>query len=729
MYEAQINGQQITQDLFTPGWTSYNKRLQYQIYDVTDQLNSGGNAVGVTLGDGWYKGKFGWSDNWNIYGETTSLLFQLEVEYANGQKEIIISDESWKAATGPIVISSIYDGEVYDARLEKAGWTSPNYNDKAWASVVVKDHDKSNIVENEGIPVRRREVIKPIKIITTPKGETVVDMGQNMVGWVKLKAKGEPGNSITLSHAEVLDKSGNFYTDNLRSAEQIVKYIFKDKQEVEFEPHFTFQGFRYVKVEGFKGELALDNLTGIVIYSDMEKTGTFECSDPMVNQLQSNIEWGQRGNFLEVPTDCPQRDERMGWTGDAQAFASTAMFNFDGSAFFTKWLQDLKADQSDNGSVPFVIPDVLNSGGSTGWADAATIIPWTMYQKYGDDRILERQYESMKAWVGFLEELSEGNYLVQKGFHFGDWLFFIHPTSWNAKPGHTDIDFIATAFFAYSTQLTLETAKVLGQTDDVPNYEELLLKIKAAFQNEFVTKNGRLSPHSQTAYILALEFGLLTDAQISQAADYLVKDITARENHLSTGFLGTPYICHVLSKNGYTNVAYDLLLQKTYPSWLYPITRGATTIWERWDGIKPDSSFQTTQMNSFNHYAYGAIGDWLYRVVAGIEVDPVNPGYQHILIQPEPTDRLKFAKADHKSTYGVIKSGWEWVDGKFNLNITIPPNTTATVKLPKANVDQVNEGGNSLTKAKGIISTDQSGMTAIIEVGSGNYSFSYSLNK
>lgn len=726
LYEAHLNGQRVGDEWFTPGWTNYDKRLQYQTYDVTNLLQDGTNAIGVRLGDGWYRGQFDSGNRWNTrYGNKTALLCQLEITYKDGRTETIVSDDNWKATTGAIVMSGIYDGEIYDARLEKNNWTTSNYNDKDWHSVKVVEHTKGHLIAAEGVPVRKIETVKAKEIIRTPNGETVVDLGQNIVGWVRLKVKGKVGDTIALYHSEVLDKAGNFYTANLRTADQKVQYILKDNQTQTFEPHFTFHGFRYVKVEGFPTELTLDHITGIVIHSDMEKTGSFECSDSMINQLQSNIEWGQKGNFLDVPMDCPQRDERLGWTGDAQAFASTACFNFNTAAFYTRWLQDLKADQRENGSVPWVVPDVLTRHGAAGWADAATIVPWTMYLKYGDTRILERQYESMKNWVGYLEEQSEGNFLVQKGFHFGDWLFFIHPTDWNAKPGHTDIDFIATAFFAYSTQLLLQTAEVLKKEKEVIRYRSLLAKIKQAFQEEFLTPSGRLSPHSQTAYTLALAFDLIPETQKKKAVDYLVKDITDRKFHLSTGFLGTPHLCHVLSANGYPDVAYKLLFQKTYPSWLYPITKGATTIWERWDGIKPDGSFQNIKMNSFNHYAYGAIGDWMYRVVAGIEVDVRRPGYKHVLIQPHPTQELTYAKATYQSMQGLIVSGWEIKNDHFYLEINLPPNTTATVHLPTAKLYEVLEGNKALNSVKGISKSTQNGDQVNVEIGSGRYVFSY----
>ncbi len=683
LYQAHFNGKLLSDHLFTPGWTSFNKRLQYQTYDVTSLLQKGKNAVGVHLGDGWYRGEFGWENNWNIYGDHLALLFQLEVIYKNGKKEKIISNKSWKSSTGPVRMSSLYDGEVYDANLEKGAWTSSTFNDQSWGSVREVDHSKRILIAPQGVPVKRIETIKPKKMMLTPKGEKVIDMGQNMVGRIRFKLKGNKGDTITIYHAEVLDKDGNFYTENLRNADQKIQYIFKGEGIETYEPFFTFQGFQYIKIDGYKGEFSKDNFEGIVIHSDMESSGHFECSNPLINQLQSNIRWGQKGNFLDVPTDCPQRDERMGWTGDAQAFAPTACFNYNTAAFYTKWLGDFRMDQKENGSIPWVIPDVLRKGGAIGWADAATIIPWTMYEKYGDKKILEVQYENMTKWVDFLDSLAGNNHLVQDGFHFGDWLFFIHPSDWNAKPGHTDIDLLGTAFLAYSSELVAKSALILEKERDAKKYFDLRNATKAAFQNEFITNSGRLSSHSQTGYTLALAFDLFKPEHKEAAVNYLVQDITKRGFHLATGFLGTPHLNHVLSENGHLDIAYKLLLRKEYPSWLYPVTKGATTIWERWDGIKPDGSFQLVKMNSFNHYAYGAIGDWIYSTITGIKHDENAPGYKHIIIQPQPHKGLIYASAYYDSLYGRIASSWKLGEETISISITIPPNTKATVKLPQ----------------------------------------------
>ncbi|HEY1871758.1 MAG TPA: family 78 glycoside hydrolase catalytic domain, partial [Chitinophagaceae bacterium] len=425
MYEGYINGKRIGDFYLTPGWTSYNKRLQYQTYDVTNLLNQGGNVIAMALGSGWYRGHLAWNGNKNTYGKDIALLFQLDITYTDGSKESVVSDDSWRSTTGSITYSEIYNGEIIDARKQRTGWRQPGYDDSKWSGVNVKDDSKSILVATQNEPVKKHETFAPVKIFTTPKGEKVIDFGQNLVGWVMLKAKGNAGDTITISHAEVLDKYGNFYTDNYREAKSEAQYILRGEGVEEFEPHFTFFGFRYIKIDGYPGEIKPENFTAVALYSDMQPTGSFVCSDPLINQLQHNIQWGQRGNFLDVPTDCPQRDERLGWTGDAQVFSRTASFNMNVNNFFAKWLKDVAADQLQNGSVPFVIPNVLGPGasGSTGWADVCTIIPWNMYLAYGDKKILEQQYNSMKAWVEFMKGRSKDD-LWNTGFHFGDWLFY-----------------------------------------------------------------------------------------------------------------------------------------------------------------------------------------------------------------------------------------------------------------------------------------------------------------
>jgi alpha-L-rhamnosidase len=728
LYEMELNGRRAGDLLFTPGWTSYHQRLQYQTYDVTEYLRPGQlNAIGVTLADGWYRGYLGWGKRRNVYGDHLALLLQLMIVYEDGRVQVVGTDERWKAATGPILWSDIYNGEFYDARLEKSGWSTADYDDGDWAAVQVVEHSKAILVAPAGPPVRRIEERRPIGIFDTPAGELVVDMGQNMVGRVRLQVQGEAGTVVTFRHAEALDQQGNFYTENLRTAQQTDQYILRGGGEEVYEPRFTFHGFRYVAVEGYPGDLTADKLTGIVIHSDTPPTGHFECSRPLINQLQHNIVWGQKGNFLEVPTDCPQRDERLGWTGDAQVFLRTACFNMNVAGFMTKWLKDLAADQREDGRVPHVVPDVLGDGGSAAWSDAAVICPWTIYLCYGDKRILAEQYGSMTAWVNYIHRQTGDRLIWDSGSHYGDWLA-IRSTSFHRPYPVTDADLIATAFFAYSTSLVQQAARVLGKEEEATAYGQLLEQIKAAFGREFVTPNGRLTSNTQTAYVLALMFDLLPLPLHAEAARRLAEDVGQRGHHLTTGFVGTPYLCHVLGRYGYLDVAYALLEQESYPSWLYPVKQGATTIWERWDGIKPDGAFQDAGMNSLNHYAYGAIGDWLYGVVAGIEVDRDAPGYKRILIRPQPGGGLTYAKAGLDSMYGRIESGWIVANGRFELTVMIPANTEAVVYLPAQSVEDVKEQGQALSQVADIQGIRQEEGHVIVEVGSGRYHFSCPLS-
>lgn len=722
LYEAMINGRRIGDAFLTPGWTSYKKRLQYQVYDVTDLVRPGKNAIGVTLGSGWYRGFIAFQGQRNYYGSDISLLFQLVLSYTDGSTETISSDGSWKSSTGAIRSSEIYNGETVDAREEKTGWDQPGYDDSGWSGVETASFPMNNLIATYNEPVRKHETFAPVRIFTTPKGEKVIDFGQNLVGWVMLKVTGHAGDRITISHAEVLDKAGNFYTDNLRAARSQDIYILKGNGKETFEPHFTFHGFRYVRIEGYPGEITAENFTAAALYSDMQKTGEFSCSNPLIDQLQHNIQWGQQGNFLDIPTDCPQRDERLGWTGDAQVFSRTAAFNRGVENFFTKWLKDVAADQLPSGAVPFVIPNVIGTGTSAGWADVATIIPWNIYLAYGDRRVLEDQYPSMKAWVDYISGQSKVD-LWNTGFHFGDWLFYRPFDDNDGLSAVTDKYLIAQCFYAHSTQLLIDAAGVLGRTADSAAYTTLLKKIKAAFLREYLTPNGRLVSGTQTAYVLSLQFDMLPDNLRKQAAQRLVQNIQDYGFHLTTGFLGTPYLCHVLSRFGFTSVAYRLLLQDTYPSWLYPVKMGATTIWERWDGIRPDSSFETPGMNSFNHYAYGAIGDWMYRVVAGIDTYTDDPGYHHSLIAPQPGGGLTSAGADLQTGYGKLSCHWRVYNDSLCIDLTIPANTLSTVSIPSPDGGRITEGNHPLAQV-GDISVESVGRGYLeVRVGSGNYHF------
>lgn len=729
VYRLSLNGRRVGDSLFPPGWTAYDKRLQVQTYDVTDLVQQGRNAVGVTLGDGWYRGRLRQGNRRNLYGRTLGLLLQIEVELEDGTRTQVLTDDSWRGATGPILRSDFYNGETFDARLVRAGWDQPGYDDSAWGRVQARPLRKDHLVAQVGPPVRVMGEVRPVQVLRTPAGQTVVDMGQNMVGWVRLSVRGAEGTRIRLRHAEVLDSTGELYTANLRSAQQVDEYILAGRGVEVLEPHFTFHGFRYVAVEGWPGDLALGDLTGVVIYSGFAQTGTFTCSDPLINRLQENIWWGQRGNFVDIPSDCPQRDERLGWTGDAQVFARTACFNAQVAGFYAKWLQDLEAEQRPDGAVPHVVPDTYTQsgspgrGGAAGWADAAVIVPWTLYLCYGDERILADQYDSMKAWVDFLAARAGPDCLDDQTDGFGDWLAF-HSQSADYPGAATDKDLISQAFFARSVDLLHRTALVLGKAEDAARYADLLARVKRAFCEEFVTPGARLTSSTQTAYALALAFDLMPQDQRPAAALHLAEDVR-RRGHITAGFLGTPWVCHALSEHGYAAEAYRLLERKEYPSWLYPITRGATTIWERWDGIKPDGGFQDPTMNSFNHYAYGAIGDWLYRVVAGVEIDEQSPGYKHILFQPHLGGSLARAEARLESPYGRIVSAWTRQDGDVTVDVQVPANTTATVRLPNAWIGQVTESGRSLAQADGLSAGSQATDGVVAEIGSGHYTFRY----
>lgn len=721
LYQLEVNGKKPSNWLFTPGWTSYNKHLQYQTYDLTNLLESGDNAIGIILGNGWYRGDLGWSNKRNLYGDQLGVLAQLEVVYKNGSKALIVTDKTWKFSKSPILMSEIYHGEKYDARLEIQGWSSAAFKDKDWKPVVVKECSLENLAAQSAPPVKIMTELTPVKIFTAPNGDTLVDMGQNMVGWIQLKVTGKAGRKITLRHAEVLDNAGNMYFDNLRAAKQTIEYTLKGKGEEVYQPHFTFQGFRFVKVSGYPKLPGIEDITGMVIHSDMAPAGEFACSDPLINQLQHNIQWGLMGNFVDVPTDCPQRDERLGWTGDAQVFSPTACFNRDAATFYTKWLKDMAFDQFPDGRIPHVIPDILESAGSTGWADAAVIVPWTLYRQYGDKRILEHQYKSMKAWINYMKTKSGTSLLWNNGEHFGDWLAFASNRS-DYTGATTDKDLIATAYFAWSTKLVSQIASILGKQEDAAAYMDLYQNIRKAFQKEFVTPNGRLSSNTQTAYVISLSFGLIPDMQRDSVAARFASDVRSF-GHITTGFIGASLVNPVLSEFGYDELAYMLLMRKEYPGYLYPITKGATTIWERWDGIKPDGSFQDAGMNSFNHYAYGAIGNWLYTQVAGIQIDPVIPAYKKFIIRPIPGGGLTWVRSEHQSIYGMIISGWKLENNRMIMNVTVPPNTVAEIYVKTKDHNQVTESGKAVSASPEVRFLRMDKGFAVFQVGSGSYEF------
>jgi alpha-L-rhamnosidase len=691
VYEEQLNGGAVGDSILDPGWTSYNHRLLYQTFDVTGLLREGRNAIGVMLGDGWYRGRLGFGGGRrNIYGDRLGLLAQLEIDYAGGATERIVTDETWRAARGPILSSDIYDGETYHARLERPGWSRPDYDDGDWAGVRLLDRDLSTLIAPSGPPVRRTGFIAPVGITTSPSGRTIVDFGQNLVGRLRLTVSGKPGQTITLRHAEVLE-NGELCTRPLRTALATDRYILRSEEVESWEPRFTFHGFRYAEVEGWPGELRAEDIQAVVCHSDMERTGWFECSDPLINRLHENVVWSIRGNFLSIPTDCPQRDERLGWTGDIQVFAPTACFLYDAAGFLTSWLADLAAEQAATGGVPLVVPRVVEgiSIPVAGWGDAAVIVPWVLYQRYGDVGVLAAQFDSMRAWVDLVAKTADG-YLWKRGLQLGDWLDPAAPPNRPAA-ARTNPYVIATAYFARSAALLGQAAGILGRAEEEAHYLQLAARVRTAFDAEYVTSTGRVMSDSETAYALALQFALLPRTEQRQHAGKRLATLVRESGyHISTGFIGTPLICDALCSVGEYNTAYRLLNQRECPSWLYPVTMGATTIWERWDSLRPDGSVNPDQMTSFNHYALGAVADWLHRTVAGIV--PGTPGYRQLSIQPHPVGGLTSARARHLTPYGMAESSWQIKEEQIKVEVVVPPNTTATVTLPGSDMPPIEVG-------------------------------------
>jgi alpha-L-rhamnosidase len=683
VYEAQINGAVVGDHVLAPGWSSYNHRLRYQTFDVTALLQEGRNAIGAILGDGWYRGRLGGrGGRRNIYGHRLALLAQLEIVYADGAAERIVTDESWRAATGPILASDIYDGETCDGRLARAGWSAAGYDDRDWAGVRTVERDLATLVAASGPPVRRIETIAPVAITTSPSGRTVVDFGQNLVGRLRLTVSGPARQEITLRHAEVLE-GGELCTRPLRHARATDRYTLAGAGPETWEPAFTFHGFRYVEVDGWPGELAADAIRAVVCHSDVTRTGWFECSDPLVNRLHENVIWSMRGNFLDIPTDCPQRDERLGWTGDLQVFAATACFLYDTAGFLRSWLADLAAEQAAaGGTVPIVIPNILPEPvwPAAAWGDAAAIVPWVFHQCYGDVGVLADQFASMAAWVDAVARVAGEARLWEKGKQFGDWLDPKAPPE-DPADARTAPAIVATAYFARSAELVARAAQVLGRDREAAHYAALAAEVRAAFAAEYVTPAGRVLSDAATAYALALQFDLLPDAAQRQRAGRRLAELVAAEGYrISTGFVGTPLICDALCDAGEVATAYRLLLQTECPSWLYPVTMGATTIWERWDSLRPDGSVNSGQMTSFNHYALGAVADWLHRTVAGLA--PAAPGYRRITIRPAPGGGLTWARGRHRTPYGPAECAWRIERGVITVEAEIPPNTSAEVCLP-----------------------------------------------
>jgi len=716
MFVASLNGSRIGNEMLSPEWSDYYKRIQYMTYDVTDQVKGGTNCLGVIIGDGWFRGFVGFLKFPNNYGKQTSTLLQLHLEFADGTEQVVCSDASWKGTYGALSYSDLLMGERYDAQKEPEGWNTSGYNDSRWQNVIVMPEPTAQLVALPTEPVRVMHILKAKKVTEPKKGTFVFDLGQNIAGYCLLKVKGPAGTEVTLRHAEVLNPDGTIYTENLRRAKATDVYVLKGGRDEVFEPHFTFHGFRYVEVTGYPGKPTLNAIRGCAINTDLPSAGSFTCSDPTVNQLQSNILWSQRCNFISIPTDCPQRDERLGWMGDAQIFVRTASFNMDVSSFMTKWMCDVEDAQSPEGAFKDTSPYIQGNGtdGAPGWGDAGVIVPWYMYRCYGDTRIIERHYDAMNRWMKYMAD-SNADHVRNKlrNNDYGDWL---------SIDAETPKDLLATAFWAYDAKLMADMAQAIGRSDDQRSYLELMNVIKAVFQKKYISSDGHVFGETQTGYVLCLAFDLMPEILRERAAQYLVDDIKKRNNHLSTGFIGVKYLNPVLSDNGYLDVAYKLLFNKTFPSWGYPILQGATTIWERWDGWTKEKGFQDAGMNSFNHYSMGSVGEWLYRYVGGIDLDGNAVAYKKIAIHPRPNRGLTFAKAEYVSIYGPIRSEWKQESGKLSLNVTIPPNTTATVFVPTSDPKSVKENGG--TKAsEGVTFLRNEAGCSVFEVGSGTYKF------
>ncbi len=725
LYELCLNGRRVGTQLLAPEWTSYRKRIPYQTYDVTGLLRPGENVATALLGEGWYAGRLMLTGRF-AYGTHPRFLLQLEVEGADGSRQRILSDDSWRTSTdGPIRAAGIYDGETYDARREPAGWELPGFDDTAWVRAKSFEPDGRLLVWLPNEPIRVLKELSPLQLSEPRPGVHVFDLGQNMVGWCRVQAEGTAGQVVTIRHAEMLNDDGTLYTANLRAAPQIDRYTPRSDGTFVYEPRFTYHGFRYVELSGLARPPTTAAVLGRVFHSSSPLVGRFECSDPSLNQLQRNILWTQRANLMSSPNDCPQRDERFGWMGDIQAFSQTAMFHMDLGAFFTKFAQDIRDDQADDGRFPDFAPhpgDPNKSfSGAPAWADAGTIVPWRAYQNYADTRLLAGHFEAARRWVDYVHRSNPDlTWVTNRHNDYNDWLNgdWVKQAGWPARGGSVSNVILATAFFAHSTELVAKMAGVLGRQEEAERYGELSARIKATFNQRFVQPDGRIAGDTQGGYALALSFDLLPDALRPKAADHLVQGIRRYQDHLSTGIQTTHRAMLELVRHQHAEVGWQLLTNRTFPSWLYMIDNGATTIWERWDGYVKGRGFQDAGMNSFNHWAFGAVGEWMWRHIAGLNPDEARPGWKHFTVAPRPGGGVTWARAEFQSIRGRIASDWSLQTNRFTLRLTVPPNTTATVHLPTTDASRITEGGQPVAGAQ---ATPDG---AVLEVGSGTYEFS-----
>ena len=669
LYTAFINGKRVGKQILTPCFTDYSSHIQYQVYDVKNMLENSFELCFICA-EGWAVGRTWGREHYNT---NIALIYSLDIEYYDGKKVSFLSDTKTRARTSCVLKSSIYDGETVDKTVKK----------RELGNAVIDSKIKTRLKKQYGEKVTEQDVLLPVKLIKTPKGENVIDFGQNLSGYVEITVNGKYGDVIQVSHAEILDKDGNFYTENLRSAKQINTYIMDGSGKESFKPLFSWQGFRYIRIDKFPDEkIDLSCFKAIAIHSDIKRTGNFVCGNKKINQLYHNIIWGQKCNFIDIPTDCPQRDERMGWTGDAQIFVKTAAINFHVEKFFEKWLKDLASDQRKDGAVPNVVPALNpdlnftgNEGTSAAWGDAATICPWEIYLAYGNKRVLENQFPSMKKWISFILSHSTEKYLWTGGEHFGDWLGMDNGDG--SFEGATPKDYIASAYVAKSTFLTIKAGRVLGE--DMSEYEELYKNIVSAFKKKF-TEAGVPCIDTQTAYAIALNFGLCDNRK--KTAEKLNNLILNNNTKLTTGFVGTPELLNALSYNGYEKTAFDLLFQESFPSWLYSVNHGATTMWEHWDGVKEDGSFWSSEMNSYNHYAYGAVFAWMFSYIGGINTTEEAPGYKEVIIAPHADKRLGFSRMEIETKYGKLSSYWYYDEDNVHYEFEIPKGTVARISVP-----------------------------------------------